>query len=382
MSIARRSTFAVVTNPTNGTLSGTAPNLVYTPKANFNGSDAFTFKANDGTSDSNVATIAIAVTPVNDVPSFTIGANQTVNSDAGAQVLAGFVTNLSAGPPDENAQNLAFVVTTNNSALFAVQPSIAPNGTLSYTPASSANGVANVRVILQDDGGVVNGGINTSAAQTFSITINAIAPNNVPVALNQTLNTPQNAPVALTLTATDADNDELTFRILTRPQNGTLTGNAARLIYAPNDGFTGSDSLTFVANDGKVDSNLATVTLQVLATTPTNTAPVAQSAQLRTDKATPLLYTLRATDADNDALTFRVVAQPKNGKLSGNAGRLTYTPDADFVGSDRFTFVANDGTVDSNVATITVQVLAATIRRPRPLQRPCNAFKPSTTVTT
>ncbi len=79
---------------------------------------------------------------------------------------------------------------------------------------------------------------------------------------------------------------------------------------------------------------------------------------MRTDKATPLLYTLRASDVDNDALTLRIVRGPKNGKLSGSAAKLTYTPNADFAGSDSFTFVANDGKVDSNLATITVQVIA------------------------
>jgi hypothetical protein len=57
-----------VTTPAHGTLSGTAPNLTYTPDSNFNGSDSFTFKANDGHADSNVATVSITVTPVQDAP--------------------------------------------------------------------------------------------------------------------------------------------------------------------------------------------------------------------------------------------------------------------------------------------------------------------------
>src|SRR5262249_31447350 len=61
-------TYAIVTPPTHGTLSGTGPTFTYTPAANYNGSDGFTYRANDGILDSNVAAVAIVVQPVNDAP--------------------------------------------------------------------------------------------------------------------------------------------------------------------------------------------------------------------------------------------------------------------------------------------------------------------------
>ena len=61
-------TFMVVTNPMHGTLSGTLPNITYTPATNYNGSDSFQFKTNDGTHDSNIATVSITIDPVNDAP--------------------------------------------------------------------------------------------------------------------------------------------------------------------------------------------------------------------------------------------------------------------------------------------------------------------------
>src|SRR5262249_52339367 len=166
--------YSVVTPPTHGTLSGTAPNLTYTPAANYNGGDSFTFKANDGTVDSAPATVSITVTAVNDAPSFTKGADQTVLEDAGAQTVANWATTISAGPADESAQALNFIVSNNNSALFAVQPAISPTGTLTYTPAANTNGSATVTVQLHDNGGTANGGIDTSAAQTFTITVTAV----------------------------------------------------------------------------------------------------------------------------------------------------------------------------------------------------------------
>ena len=192
-----------------GSVSGTNARLLaadtntrlrFVPALNFNGSiaNAITFRAWDRTSGSNGGTgdtstnggttafstasetASIAVTAVNDVPSFTKGADQTVAEDAGAQTAAGWATNISAGPADEAGQTLTFLVTTNNDALFSVLPTVnSSNGNLTYTPAANASGTATVTVRLQDNGGTANGGVDTSAAQTFSIAINAA--NDAPV---------------------------------------------------------------------------------------------------------------------------------------------------------------------------------------------------------
>src|SRR4029079_18341060 len=88
-------------------------------------------------------TFTITVNPVNDAPSFIKGADQTVNEDAGAQTVNTWATNLSAGPPNESAQSLTFLITNNsNAALFSVQPSVSSDGTLTYTPAANAFGSA------------------------------------------------------------------------------------------------------------------------------------------------------------------------------------------------------------------------------------------------
>ncbi len=328
--------------------------MVYAPNGNFNGSDSFNYNASDGTLFAvNNATVTLQVLAVNDVPSFTIGANQTVDEDSGPQVLAGFLSNISAGPPDENTQTLTFNLTNDNNSLFATQPAVAPNGTLSYTPASNANGVAHVIVILKDNGGTANGGVDSSAGQMFTITVSAV--NDAPIANDQALSTFQGTALNITLTASDIDNDPLTFTVQSGPSNGTLSGSAPNLTYTPQANFTGVDSFTFKTNDGKVDSNLATITLRVLAA---NNAPIAQNQNLTTNEDTPKAILLTASDSENDSLSFRVVSPPKNGTLSGSVPNLTYTPNADFNGSDSFSFVANDGKADSNLAIVTLQVLA------------------------
>src|SRR6185295_6121694 len=73
--------YTIVAQPTHGTLSGSVPNVTYTPAANYNGPDSFTFKANDGTLDSNIATVTITVTAVDDAP---VAADQAVTTDEDA----------------------------------------------------------------------------------------------------------------------------------------------------------------------------------------------------------------------------------------------------------------------------------------------------------
>src|SRR4029450_7480836 len=125
--------------------------------------------------------------------------------------------------------------------------------------------------------------------------------------------------------------------------------------YTPSLNASGSDSFTFKANDGTADSNIATVSIAI---TPVNDAPAAtnQGVTPTEDAAKPV--TLTAADVDGDPLAFSIVAGPSHGVLSGAAPKVTYTPAANYNGSDSFTFRVNDGTVDSNVATVLITVTA------------------------
>ena len=161
-----------ITDPTTGAYS-------YTPDADYNGPASFTFKATAGPGESNVATVSITVTAVNDAPAFVKGPDQAIDEGAGPQIVTGWATGLSVGPANETGQSLTFNVTTDNDALFSVLPAIAPDGTLTYTPAPAGFGLATVTVTVSDDGGTANGGIDTSAPQTFTLTITET--NDAPV---------------------------------------------------------------------------------------------------------------------------------------------------------------------------------------------------------
>ncbi len=145
----------------------------YQPNTDFNGSDSLSLQADDETLTRLAsATVTLNITPVNDEPTFAAGPNQSVDNDAGPQVISPWATDISAGPADESGQVLSFtVVSVSNPALFSVQPEVAPDGSLRFAPQPGANGVASISVRLNDDGGVDNGGDDQSDEQVFTIEI-------------------------------------------------------------------------------------------------------------------------------------------------------------------------------------------------------------------
>lgn len=115
-------------------------------------------------------------TSPNKAPAFTLPVNpdQTVLEDAGVQNVVGFSTAITDGDIDKR-QTSNFLVTTSNDALFSTKPAInATTGTLTYTPAPNANGVATVTAKLKGNGGTARGGMDASASKTFTITVTPI----------------------------------------------------------------------------------------------------------------------------------------------------------------------------------------------------------------
>jgi hypothetical protein len=322
----------IVDSPSHGTLSGTAPNLIYTPAAEFSGADAFTFRVNDGAYDSNVATVSITVTPVNDAP---VALPQSVTL---AEDTAQGVT-LAATDVEGTPLTWAVVDPPRHGTLSGTAPD------LTYVPAADFNGSDTFTFKVND--GAVDSNV---AAVTITVTpVN----DGGPVAQSQSITTAEDTSTAVTLAATDVDGDPLTWTVVAQPAHGTLWGTVPNLTYTPAADFDGSDAFTFVASDGLLDSNATTVSLTVTAV---NDAPVAQALSGATAEDTPVAVALAATDVDGDPLTWTVVVPPAHGTLSGTTPDLTYVPDADFNGTDAFMFRASDGAMDSDLATVSIAV--------------------------
>jgi hypothetical protein len=327
-------TYVIVTSPAHGTLSGSVPNVTYTPAANYNGSDFFTFRVNDGLVDSSPATVSITVSAVNDAPVADAQSVATDKNVAKAVVLGG---------SDVDGDSHAYTVVTQPAR--GVLSGSAP--TLTYTPNSNVTGADSFTFRVSD------GSLN-SAAATVSITI-AAGPNTAPVASSQNTDTAEDTARIIVLSGTDADSDPLTFTVTTPPGHGTLTGTAPNLTYTPAVNFNGNDSFAFKVNDGVADSAAAMVSISVIAV---NDAPVANAQSVSTPQDTAGAITLSASDVDGDALTYSITTPPAHGSLSGSVPNLTYTPAAGYRGADSLVFKANDGLADSASVTVTINVTA------------------------
>jgi hypothetical protein len=163
--------------PAHGNLVQVVPGVfTYVPDPDFHGIDSFAYTLTDGNGVSVPAAVTLAVTPVNNAPTFLIGSDPVILEDAGAQAISGWAHGIAAGPADESWQSLKFNVTGNSKpALFSAGPAIDPvTGALTFTPAANASGTAIVSLVLTDNGGTVDGGVDTSGVQTFTITVNPV----------------------------------------------------------------------------------------------------------------------------------------------------------------------------------------------------------------
>jgi hypothetical protein len=362
-------TVTSVTRPAHGLASivvaGGPTAVNYAPDANFFGADSFDYTISDGRGGTSTATVSVNVAAVNDAPSFTPGANQSVNEDALPQSIAGWATGVSAGPANESAQTVDFLVSTDNAALFASQPAVSPAGALTFTPALDANGVATVTVKAHDNGGFLNGGIDTSVAQTFTIAVAAVndAPSFKPgpdqnVSEDAGAQSVPNWATAISAGPADEAKQTVAFTIIgnSNPNlflvppavspDGTLTYTLAANV-------SGTSKVTVVAKDTGGGADTSAQVSFVIAVAGVNDAPsftkganltVLEDAGPRSIAAWGTAISAGPADESGQTLNF-IVSNTNNALFSAQpvvspAGTLTFTP-------------APNG---NGVATVTVQV--------------------------
>ncbi len=208
----------------------------------------------------------------------------------------------------------------------------------------AGGGTHTIEVTVRDYAG-------NSASQSYTYTVDG--PNQAPIANPQSLLTDEDTPLDIVLTGSDPDCSPLTYSVVSSPSHGTLGGVAPDLTYTPTINYNGTDSFTFVANDGLANSEPATVTIGVIAV---NDAPVANPQSVTTVQGRAVAITLTGSDVEGDEITYSVATQPEHGSLSGTAPNLTYTPAPGYGGPDSLIFIANDGELDSEPAVVSITV--------------------------
>ncbi|MFC4778866.1 tandem-95 repeat protein [Paenibacillus sp. GCM10023252] len=328
-------TYTVTTPAANGTAAVAADgSYVYTPNANFNGTDSFVVTVDDGVGGTDTSTVTIVVTPVNDAP-VAVDSIETTPEDT---AFAGTVT-----ATDVDGDTLTFsTLTSPSNGVLALNG----DGTYVYTPNVDFHGTDSFTVLVSDG----NGGQDIA-----SVTMTVTPVNDAPVALDATDTTAEDVPSNGQITATDSDGDALTYVLTTAPLNGTATVNAdGSYVYTPNLSFNGTDSFIVTVDDGNGGTDTSTVTITV---TPVNDAPVAPDSNVSTPEDTPLAAAVTATDVDGDLLTYSVLTTPSNGVLVLNGdGTYTYTPNGNFHGADSFTYTVSDGNGGTDTGSVFLTV--------------------------
>jgi len=333
-----------VGSPSSGTLSGTAPNLTYTPDVDFNGTDSFTYTATDGSLASNTATVTITVNAVNDAP--------VATADVAGTAEDTLVTTGDVLANDTDVEGDALTITAFD-ATSANGGTVTSNGdgTFDYLPLANFAGTDSFTYTISDG--------TDSATATVNITVSAV--NDAPVAVDDSVTTNEDTPaanIAVLANDSDVENDTLSVTAKTDGTNGTVTINGDNTVtYTPNADFNGTDSFTYTVFDG-TDSSVATVNVTVNAV---NDAPVAVDDSVTTDEdtaAASIVVLANDSDVENDALSVTAKTDGANGTVTINGDNtVTYTPNADYNGSDSFTYTVSDGT-DTATAAVNVTVNA------------------------
>lgn len=355
------------------------------PASEMNGNLAIAIVVTGPTGELQRYNSAIRIFSVNDPPTVTILGDQSAIADNVPRTISNFATVTSVGPPNESSQSVSFLMTTDNTTLFAAQPSISPTGDLSYTPKSGANGTALVTVVTRDNGGTSSGGINST---TNSFTISITQPNRVPAftagpttttiiednstaALSITLADPDDLTgTSLTLTATSADTNVI-------PVNGIVFSGAGnnrsvRVTPAPNQ--FANVIITLTVTDPQGASALRSFTVRVLSAndppsfvagddflvqTNSGTHMTTWATSLSTGPANESGQSLTFTVVNNNTALFSSTGQPRLSAL----GVLSFTVAPNKIGTATVTATLKDngGTANGGQNTSAAQTFTISV---------------------
>ena len=356
-------TVTVTTPPTQGTTTVTPDgDVVYTPPTDFTGTSTFTYTACDTANACGSATVTVVVGGDNGTP---VAGDDRAVTNEDVPVTIDLTGNDS--DPDGDEVEIGRVGTPTYGS---VGPPV--DGVVTYTPAPNFYGIDTFWYEVCD-------GELCAVAQ---VTVTVLPVNDGPVAFDDVVTTITGTAVTLdpTLNDVDVDGDDLTVTLIGQPASGTATLNANGTVsYTPNAGFTGSDSFYYTVSDPS--GATSTAVIRVIVQPGANRGPnaVDDTYQVPVGVPSALPVTTNDTDPDNDTLVIVDVVQPQHGTVTVTPdGRLLYTPDAGYTGTDSFTYTVSDGKGAEDSAVVSLQVGTPVVNR-RPFAGDDTAFTPEDT---
>ncbi|PID48466.1 MAG: hypothetical protein CR991_11680 [Proteobacteria bacterium] len=256
----------------------------------------------------------------------------------------------------------------DNDALSIISNTQPANGTLTrtvnsftYEPKTNFSGTDSFEYTVSD-------GHEHTATATVTLNI-GVAPNQAPKALQDEANTAYETSVTISVLAndTDQDGDTLTINGVTQGNNGNVITDGNSVTYIPNTGFSGTDSFTYTIDDGRGGTDTATVNVVVDAAP--NQAPTANNDAATTPYETAITIDVLSNDADpeHDSLTLVSASEASHGTTSVVAGKVVYTPNAGYAGSDSFSYTIKDGNGNTANGTVNITVKEAIIINSNPV---------------
>jgi hypothetical protein len=332
-------TVIVDSGPANGVVSIDGVDITYNPNLNFNGADSLTFHVVDQVgAPSQVVTLYITINSVNDNP-IVYPLSLVLDEDMSAAV-DGIVTDVDDG----DTHTFTLLVSPPNGTVTL------DGATFSYTPNQDWNGSETFTYRAQDNGG------KFSAPQAITVTVNPI--NDTPTTANLTILVDEDETAVFNLVLIDPDiGDNHTVSVIQDVANGTAGIVGTQVAYQAAANWFGTDTLTYrIVDSAGAQSNVGEVTIIVASI---YDAPVAPSELEYMDEDGTLAIPITITDGDlpDDAHALFLVSSPSNGNVSIDGLTFVYSPNADWNGTETFSYHALDSNgLYSNTATVTIEV--------------------------
>jgi VCBS repeat-containing protein len=324
--------------------------FIYQPEADFTGVDEFKYIATDGASESNLSTVTITVLSVNDNP-FAFADTFRVNEDAHLNVTAPGVLGNDVEPEGGTLGARLVTGVTNGTLDFEM------DGSFTYVGDPNFHGADGFTYVASD---------GTSESPPTEVFIDVLPVNDSPSAAVDSYELNEDEPLSIDVPGvlandSDLDGDELIASIQTLPANGIVTLQSdGAFVYSPSQDFFGLDGFTYLATDGQA-SSIAAVSLKVNSL---NDVPTAGEDSYETPANVGLEVSAPGVlandhDADGDRLSVEMVVETEHGAAVLNLdGSFQYIPTHSYVGEDRFTYHVSDGMVQSEPATVTINVVS------------------------